>query len=82
MIRYISLPEFFWLAEQVTGIDAATLAQAGRTDLADSALRAGEAEFGGTGFYPGTAEKAAVLVCDSHGTIRFRTETSARRGLR
>lgn len=63
MIRYISLPEFFWLAEQVTGIDAATLAQAGRTDLADSALRAGEAEFGGTGFYPGTAEKAAVLVC-------------------
>lgn len=63
MIRYISLPEFFWLAEQVTGIDAATLAQAGRTDLADSALRAGEAEFGGTGFYPGLAEKAAVLVC-------------------
>jgi death-on-curing protein len=63
VIRYISLPEFFWLAEQVTGIDAATLAQAGRTDLADSALRAGEAEFGGTGFYPGLAEKAAVLVC-------------------
>jgi len=40
------LPEYFWLAEQVTGIDAATLAQAGRTDLADSALCAGEAEFG------------------------------------
>ena len=35
----------------------------GRTDLADSALRAGEAEFGGTEFYPGLAEKAAVLVC-------------------
>jgi len=26
--RYISLPEYFWLAEQVTDIDAATLAQA------------------------------------------------------
>lgn len=63
MTRYISLPEYFWLAEQVTGIDAATLARAGRTDLADSALRAVEAEFGGTEFYPGLAEKAAVLVC-------------------
>lgn len=40
MTRYISLAGFWFLAEQVTGIDAQTLIRASRVDLADSALHA------------------------------------------
>ena len=46
MIRYLSLAEYFWLAEQVTGVEAAVLAKASRVDLADSALHAPAAGFG------------------------------------
>ena len=48
MTRYLSLAEYVWLAEQVTGIDAATLAKAGRLELADSAMHAPAAGFGET----------------------------------
>ena len=37
MTRYISLAEYFCLAEQVTGLEAAVLIKAARADLADSA---------------------------------------------
>ncbi|HUZ10648.1 MAG TPA: Fic family protein [Acidimicrobiales bacterium] len=63
MIRYISLAEYVWLAEQVTGIEAAVLAKAARIDLADSALHAPSASFGGEEFYPDVIDKAAVLTC-------------------
>ena len=63
MTRYITLGEFFWLAEQVTGSDAAVLAKASRSDLADSALHAPQAGFGEEEFYPDIYDKAAVLVC-------------------
>jgi death on curing protein len=43
------LAEYFWLAEQVTGIDAAVIIKSSRTELADSALHAPAAEFGGHG---------------------------------
>ncbi len=36
MTRYLSLAEYLWLAEQVTGVEAAVLAKASRIDLADS----------------------------------------------
>ena len=45
MIRFITLAEYLWLAEQVTGTDAAVLAKASRVDLADSALAAPAAGF-------------------------------------
>jgi death-on-curing protein len=61
--RYVTLAEYFWLAEQVTGVDADTLAKAARSDLADSALHAPQAGFGDTEFYPDVFDKAAVLVC-------------------
>jgi death-on-curing protein len=48
--RYVSLAEYFWLAEQVTGVDADSLAKAARSDLADSALHTPEAGFGVTDF--------------------------------
>ncbi len=63
MTRYVTLAEYFWLAEQVTGVDADTLAKAARSDLADSALHAPQAGFGDTEFYPDVFDKAAVLVC-------------------
>lgn len=63
MIRYITLAEYFWLAEQVTGVPAVTLAKAARSDLADSALHAPAAGFGEEDFYPDLHDKAAVLTC-------------------
>ena len=63
MTRYLSLAEFWYLAEGVTGIDAATLIKASRVELADSALHAPQAGFGDTDFYPDIMDKAAVLAC-------------------
>jgi len=61
--RYLSLAEYLWLAEQVTGIEAAILAKASRVELADSALHAPAAGFGEDDFYPDLVDKAAVLTC-------------------
>jgi death on curing protein len=61
--RYISLAEYFWLAEQVTGIDAAVIIKSSRTELADSASHAPAAAFGGHEFHVDVVEKAGVLVC-------------------
>ena len=61
MTRYLSLAEYVWLAEQVTGVSASTLSRSGRIDLADSALHAPMASFGGVDFYPDIVDKAAVL---------------------
>jgi len=61
--RYVSLAEYLWLAEQVTGIDANTLAKISRVELADSALHAPSAGFGDQDFYPDLIDKAAVLTC-------------------
>ena len=63
MTRYIGLAEYFWLAEQVTGIDTTTLLKASRVELADSALHAPAAGFGDDDFYPDIYDKAAVLTC-------------------
>ncbi len=46
MTRYISLAEYLWLAQEVTGVDAVVLSKGGRIDLADSALHAPQASFG------------------------------------
>ena len=63
MTRYVSLAEYLWLAEQVTGVEAGTLAKGTRVDLADSALHAPQAGFGDQDFYPDLIDKAAVLTC-------------------
>ena len=63
MTRYIGLAEYLWLAEQVTGVEAPVLAKASRIELADSALHAPAAGFGGEEFYPELIDKAAVLTC-------------------
>jgi death on curing protein len=61
--RYLTLAEFLWLAEQVTGLPSSTLAKASRMELADSALHAPQAGFGEEEFYPDLYDKAAVLTC-------------------
>ncbi len=61
MTRYLSLAEYLWLAEQVTGISAEVLSGSRRIELADSALHAPMAGFGGEDFYPDIVDKAAVL---------------------
>ena len=63
MTRYISLAEYLWLAERVTGVDATILTEASRVELADSALHAPQAAFSGHEFYVELVDKAAVLVC-------------------
>ena len=61
MTRYLGLAEYLWLAEEVTGVAAQTLARLSRIDLADSALHAPMAAFGDEDFYPDIYDKAAVL---------------------
>jgi death-on-curing protein len=61
--RYLDLAEFFWLAEQVTGLDTTTLVKSSRVELADSALHAPQAGYGDEDFYPDLYDKAAVLTC-------------------
>ena len=63
MTRFITLAEYFWLAEQVTEVDAENLARAARTDLAESALHAPAAGFGDEVFYSDPYDQAAVLAC-------------------
>lgn len=62
MIRYLTLAEYFLLAEQVAGVEASTLIAVSRIELADSALHAPLAEFAGREFHPDIHDKAAVLV--------------------
>ncbi len=56
MTRYLALAEYFWLAERVTGIQAAVLVKASQVELADSALHAPAAGFCDLDFYPDLLE--------------------------
>ena len=50
-MRFLTLAEALAIAQQVTGIDASTLANASRVDLLDSALHAPQAGSGDTDFH-------------------------------
>jgi hypothetical protein len=60
--RYLDLADFLLIAEAVLDIPAEDLAHAGRLELAESALHAPAASFGGVAFYPDLARKSAVLA--------------------
>ena len=60
--EYLDLADFLLIAEAVRDIPAEDLARAGRLDLAESALHAPAATFGGVEFYPDLASKTAVLA--------------------
>jgi death on curing protein len=59
--RYVELADFLVTAEAVLGVPAETLARSARLHLAESALAAPAAEYGGEEFYPDLHLKAAVL---------------------
>lgn len=57
----IELEDFLLAAEAVLGIDAADLLQVTNVSLAESALAAPFATYGGQDFYPEPAVRAAIL---------------------
>lgn len=61
-VRYLGLAEFLLVAEETLGVDAGVLARLAGLGLADSALNAPAAEFGGEEFYPDFVTKAAILT--------------------
>ncbi len=79
MTRYITLADYVWLAEPVTGLLATVLSKAGRLDLADSALHAPAAGFETTSL-PGPVRQGSsagqqCLHVGSRGTIPCPTAT-------
>ena len=61
MTSYLDLSDLLVIAELLLDVPAQDLAKMSRLDLAESALHAPAAEFGGVQFYPDLAAKAAVL---------------------
>jgi death-on-curing protein len=60
-VDYPGLDEFFLVAEAILGLPADRLIRATRIGLAESALAAPRATFGGVEFYPAPAVKAGIL---------------------
>ena len=60
-VRSLELADFLLIAEAVLEVPARRIAEASSLHLADSALHAPFACFGGEDFYPDFATKAAVL---------------------
>lgn len=61
-VQYLDLADYLAVACEVTGIELATVAKIADIGLADSALHAPMAGFGGVELYPDFLDKAAVLV--------------------
>jgi death on curing protein len=59
---YLDLEDFIDTAAEVLGLAEETVAKAARLELAESALHAPRASWGGVDFYPGFPMKAAVLL--------------------
>ncbi|MGH2726185.1 MAG: type II toxin-antitoxin system death-on-curing family toxin [Actinomycetota bacterium] len=59
--QYLDLADFLLIGEEVLGIEVEVLQKMANLTLADSALNAPAAEFGGIEFYPDFATKVAVL---------------------
>lgn len=61
-LRYLDLTDYLAIASEVTTLDPGTLVRVARLDLADSALHAPAAGWGGQDLYPNFVDKAAVLL--------------------
>jgi death-on-curing protein len=61
-VEYPELSDYLGVAAAVTGLDLRVLVSSTKLDLADSALHAPAASFGGEDFYPDFVDKAAVLL--------------------
>lgn len=74
-----SLDDFVDMASFVLGTSPESIRRLPRLPLAESALSAPFAAFGGTEAYPALLDQAAVLVRHSRRTIRCPTATSVSR---
>lgn len=63
MAEYPDLADYLLVAEAVVGVPAEQIARWPGIGLAESALHAPQAGFGGVELYPDVIEKAAVLCC-------------------
>ena len=61
MAEYLDLADYLLIAEAVLGVRAESIARWPGIGLAESALHAPAAGFGGVEFYPDMIDKAAVL---------------------
>lgn len=61
-VEYLDLADYVGIASEVTGLDEVVVGKIANLGLADSALHAPSAEFGGAEFYPDFVDKAAVLM--------------------
>ena len=61
-VEYLDLADYVGIAAEVAGLDEVIVVKIANLDLADSALHAPSAEFGGEEFYPDFVDKAAVLL--------------------
>jgi len=69
MVEYLGLADYLLIAEAVLDVPAEVLYHSADLRLADSALHAPAASFGGRDLYPSFDQKAAVLcwrVCNNH----------------
>lgn len=60
-VRYLDLVDYLLIAEATLGVEEEVLKKIAQLHLADSALGAPAAEFGGVEFYPDFNMKASVL---------------------
>ena len=61
-VEYLDLADYVGIAAEITGLDETIVVKIANLDLADSALHAPSAEFGGEEFSPDFVDKAAVLL--------------------
>lgn len=61
-VEYLDLADYIVIAAEITGSDDVTVMKVANLNLADSALHAPAASFGGSEFYPDFVDKAAALV--------------------
>jgi death-on-curing protein len=69
VVEYLGLADFLLIAEAVLGVRAEVLYHSADLNLADSALHAPAASYGGVELHPSFAQKAAVLcfrLCNNH----------------
>ena len=59
---YPDIADYLAIAAEVTGLEAKVLTVTSTVNLADSALHAPSASFGGEKFYPDFCDKATVLL--------------------
>lgn len=77
MTQYLSLAEYFWLAEQVTGTAAELLVKVSRSDLADSALHARRPASATRTSTPTSSARPPSSPAGWRGTTRSPTAISA-----